>query len=147
MENLRSDIRHALRGLARTPGFTLLSTLTIGLGLGATAAVFSVVNGVLLRPLPYEEPEELTRVWGRFLPESGFDFPYFAVDPTEYLDLRDNSRSFESVAAHGYMGAALPASGGEAAERRLGLATTWNLFDLLGVDAAMGRTLLPEEDV
>lgn len=147
MESLRSDTRHALRGLLRAPAFTAMSVLTIALGLGATAAIFSVVHGVLLRPLPYDDPGELTRVWGRFLPESGFDFAYFALDPTEYLDLRDNTRSFESVAAHGYMPAALTASGGEAAERRVGLATTWNLFELLGTEAAMGRTLTPEDDV
>ena len=146
LESLVADLRYAVRGLARTPGFTAMAVLTLALGLGANAAIFSVLNGVLLRPLPYDEPDELTRVWGRFLPESGFDFPYFAVDPTEYLDVRDDARSFESLAAYGFIGAAL-SGGDDLAERRLGLTTTWSLFDVLGVDAALGRTLIPSDDV
>ena len=146
MGNLLSDIRFALRGLRRAPAFTTMAILTIALGLGANAAIFSVVNSVLLRPLPYEDSSELARVWGRFLPESGFDFPYFSVDPTEYLDLRDNNGSFEAVAAHTSRSVTITGDG-EEAELRSGLYTTWNLFELLGVEAAIGRTLLAEEDV
>ncbi len=146
MGNLLSDIRYALRGLRRAPAFTTMAILTIALGLGANAAIFSVVNSVLLRPLPYEDSSELARVWGRFLPESGFDFPYFSVDPTEYLDLRDNNGSFEAVAAHTSRSVTITGDG-EEAELRSGLYTTWNLFELLGVEAAIGRTLLAEEDV
>lgn len=146
MENLLLDIRYALRGLKRTPGFTVMATLTIALGLGATAAIFSVVNGVLLRPLAYEDPSELVRVWGRFLPESGFDFPYFSLDPTEFLDLQENNGSFEAVSAYTFAGVTMTA-GGDAAERRLGLITSANLFELLGVEAEIGRVFLPEEDV
>jgi putative ABC transport system permease protein len=145
MENLVSDTRHALRGLARTPAFTLMAVMTIALGLGANAAIFSVVNGVLIEPLPYEEPDELVRVWGRFLPESGFDFPYFSVDPTEYLDLREQSRALDVVAAYSPAGMALLGVDG-IPERRAGLATTWNLFELLGVEARLGRTLMAVDD-
>ncbi len=94
MGNLFSDIRYALRGLRRAPAFTTMAILTIALGLGANAAIFSVVNGVLLRPLPYEDSSELTRVWDRFLPESGLDFPYFSLNSAEYVDLRDNNLGF-----------------------------------------------------
>ena len=146
MGNLLFDIRYALRGLRRAPAFTTMAILTIALGLGANAAIFSVVNGVLLRPLPYEDSTELARVWSRFLPESGFDFPYFSVDPTEYLDLRDNNRSFEAVAAHNSRSVTITGDG-ESAEVRNGLYTTWNLFELLGVEAAIGRTIVEEEDV
>jgi putative ABC transport system permease protein len=105
-----------------------------------------VVNGVLLRPLPYTDSDELTRVWGRFLPESGFDFPYFSVDPTEYVDLRGDGRAFESVAAYTSRGVALSGADGMA-ERRGGLVTTWNLFSLLGVEASLGRTFVPDDDI
>lgn len=146
MENVVSDIRLAARGLIRAPGFTAMAVATIALGLGANAAIFSVVNGVLLRPLPYADSDELTRVWGRFLPESGFDFPYFPVDPTEYVDVRDDGRAFESVAAYTSQGVALSGADGMA-ERRGGLVTTWNLFSLLGVEASLGRTFVPDDDI
>jgi putative ABC transport system permease protein len=146
LENLVPDVRLAARGLVRAPGFTAMAVATIALGLGANAAIFSVVNGVLLRPLPYADSDELTRVWGRFLPESGFDFPYFPVDPTEYVDVRDDGRAFESVAAYASRGVALSGADGMA-ERRGGLVTTWNLFSLLGVEASLGRTFVPDDDI
>ncbi len=144
--NLLADIRYAVRGLRRAPAFATIAILTIALGLGANAAIFSVVNGVLVRPLAYEDSSELLRVFSRFLPESGFDFPYFPVDPTEYTDLRENNRSFEAVAAHVSRSVTITGDG-EEAEFRRGVYTTWNLFDLLGVEAELGRTLVAEDDV
>ncbi len=142
-----ADARYAFRGLRRTPGFTVAAVLTLALGLGANAAIFSVVNGVLLRPPPYENPEELVRAWSRFVPEeSGLDFPYFTVDPMEYLDFRDQSRSFASLAAYHPNSFTLSANDSDA-EMTNGVVTTWNLFELLGADALLGRTLLPSEDV
>ena len=146
MENLVSDVRYALRGLLRSPGFTIMAVLTIALGIGANAAIFSVVNGVLLKPLPYEDSDELTQVFGRFLPVSGFDFPYFAIDPTEYLDLRDHNAAFESLAAYTTQGVTLVGEDGRA-ERRSGVVTTWNLFEVLGLTAEAGRTLTSSDDI
>ena len=71
----------ALRQMGRNPGFAAVVVLTLGLAIGANSAVFSVVNGVLLRPLPFEEPERLVSLWTRYLPSSGLDIPQFALSP------------------------------------------------------------------
>ena len=143
--NLISDIKYALRGLRKAPGFTVMAVLTIALGLGANTAIFSVVNGVLLAPLPYEDSDKLVAVWSRFLPESGFDFPQFSVDPTEYLDFRDNNHSMDEVAAYNRSGMTITGPEGDA-ERVTAWFTTWNLFKLLGSQAVIGRVLIEEDD-
>ena len=99
MDNVLQDVKFALRLFRRQPAYALFVVLTLAIGVGANTAVFSVVNGVLLRPLPFPESDRLVAIWGRFDPESGFDFPQFVLSLPEYVDYRNQSRSYEEMAA------------------------------------------------
>src|SRR5688500_9078307 len=97
MDTFLQDLRYALRTLRRNVGFTTAAVLTMALGIGATSAIFSVVNGVLLRPLPYAAPERLVMIWGTY-PEFGRT----ATSLPDFLDWRSQSRTVEQMAArHG----------------------------------------------
>ena len=134
LDELRQDLRFALRMLFRSPGFSLVAVLTLALGIGANSAIFSVVNGVLLRPLPYSDPDGLVSVW----PDGGFP-------PGGFLAFRDEARSFSAVAGYAGSTELTLVDDGEPA-RLEGVATTADLFGVLGVEAALGRTFLPEEE-
>src|SRR5690349_4306688 len=97
MSLLLQDLRYALRGLRRVPGFALVAILTLALGIGANTAIFSIVNGVILRPLGYPKPEQLMYLTTQF-PAFGFD--QFWVSPPEYFEFRELNRSFASVGAY-----------------------------------------------
>ncbi len=97
MDNLRKDLAYAVRSLRRQPGFTLITVLTLALGIGANTAIFSVINGVLLRPLAYPHPEQLEFITTRF-PALGFD--QFWMSPPEYLEFRDHNATFQSTGAY-----------------------------------------------
>ena len=128
------DGRHAVRALLRTPGFTLVAALTFGLGIGANTAVFSVFNGVVLRALPYPEPDRITMVWmdnrGQGIKEDITSWP-------NYVDWRDQSSSFAVMA--GFTGAAFNLTGADEPERLQGAQTTANFFDVMGVRPLFGR--------
>ena len=94
MTELWQDVRYALRSLRKTPGFAIVAVLTLALGIGANSAVFSVVNGVVLRPLPYADPGQLVSVSSAF-PGIGFD--KFWISPPEFMELREWNRSFASM--------------------------------------------------
>ena len=129
-----NDLRYALRGLLRKPLFTVFIILTLALGVGANAAIFSVVNGVLLRPLPYPQPERLMMVWV-YNPRQGFDKDV-ATYPT-FIDWRTQSQSFENLAA--YFGASVSLTGvGDPAQLR-GARVTSSFFSILNVQPALGR--------
>jgi putative ABC transport system permease protein len=129
-----NDLRYALRGLLRKPLFTVLIVLTLALGVGANAAIFSVVNGVLLRPLPYPQPDRLMMVWV-YNPRQGFDKDV-ATYPT-FTDWRTQSQSFENLAA--YFGASVSLTGvGDPAQLR-GARVTASFFPTLNVQPALGR--------
>ena len=89
MSNLLQDLRFAIRAFRRQPAFVAVVVLTLALGIGANTAIFSVVNGVLLSPRPFDASEDLINVWGRFDPVSGFDFPTFPLSPPEFVDYRE----------------------------------------------------------
>jgi putative ABC transport system permease protein len=133
------DARYALRQLTRTPGFTAIGILTLALGIGATSAMFSVINGVLLRPLPYPEPETLVRVY-EIVPQYG----RFSVAPASFFDWRQQNTVFERIAGFFENSATLMGAGGP--EHVNNAAVSWDLFELLKVQPIVGRGFAAEED-
>ncbi len=130
-----SDLRRAARALRRSPSFSLATILTLAVGIGATTAIFTVLYAVLLRPLPYRDPSKLV-----VLLHEG----QFAVSPADYLDYQRDTRSYVSMAAAQVSGVTLTGSGDSL--RIDGLQVAANMFDLLGVPAALGRTFVRGED-
>jgi putative ABC transport system permease protein len=141
LERLAQDLRYAARALRRNPGYTAVAVLTLALGIGANTAVFSVVNVVLLDPLPFREPGRLAQVWTSG-PRSGGQGDWASFP--DFLDWRRQNRVFEEMAA--YRPRAFTITGELPAEARPGLMTTSRLFDVLGVWPLLGRTFLPHED-
>jgi putative ABC transport system permease protein len=139
IDSLRQDVRVALRGLRRRPAFTALVVLTLALGIGANTAIFSVVNGVLLRPLPYHHPGEIATVWMQW-PSN----PHGELSQPEYWDLREQSRSFSRLAA--YASGSLTLTGSGQPERLTAGFASAGALPLLGVAPALGRGFGPEDD-
>ena len=137
---LRQDIHYAFRSLRRQPAFALIAIVTLGLGIGANTAIFSVVNGVLLSPLPYREPERLVLLW-----ESVRDMPQITVSYPDYLDWRRGAKSFEDLAVYDE-GDSYTLTGAGDPETVLGHLASGNLFSLLGIRPALGRLLSPADD-
>jgi predicted permease len=134
MSTLIQDLRHAARNLLRAPGFTAITILTVALGIGANTAIFSVVNGVILRPLPYPEPDRLMFITSRF-PALGFD--EFWVSPPEYMEYQEWTKAFSSIGAYGTSEANLAARD---RPRRVRTATVdASLLETLAVPPARGR--------
>ncbi len=147
MNTVGQDLRYAWRTLRRNPGFALLAVLTLGLGIGATTTIFTVVNGVLLRPLPYREPDRLANLWVDF-GVGAQSLP--AMSPGDFRDYQQRNRSFEMLAAGSgaqVVGAtgALTGTGGEP-ERVDVSPVTANFLPLLGVDPFLGRHFTAEEE-
>ena len=134
------DARYAVRQLGKTPGFAIIAILTLALGIGATSAIFSVVNGVLLRPLPYPEPDGLVRLF-EIVPQYGS----FSVAPATFLDGRKQSTAFARIAA--FTGGTTTFAGTDGPERVATATISWDLFDLLGVSPMLGRTFTGPEDL
>jgi len=137
-ETCWQDLRFAVRMLCKSPGFTAVAVLTLALGIGANTAIFSLVNGVLLRPLPYRDSDRLTIVW-----EKGRDGSPENVGYATYLDWKAQSKSFEQLAIYSSWQPVLQV--GEP-EQLSGLRVTSNYFRTLGVHPEIGRDFLPEED-
>ena len=140
LETVWQDLRYGARMLLKNPGFTLIAVITLSLGIGANTAIFSVVNAVLLRPLPYSDPSRLVLLGNRW---NGFEFA--AVSLTEYLDYRARSTSFEELASYQQSSANLSTGAGEP-ERVQSASVTATLFSVLGVDAVWGRAFSPREE-
>ena len=141
MTNTLQDLRYAARALRKSPGFTAIAALTLALGVGATTAIFSVVNAVMLRPLPFTEPDRLVRIW-----ESNVErgWPTFAVSHPNFLDWRSQSRAFESLAATNNAGFTWTSNG--EAEVVLGLSVTATFLPTLKISPVLGRNFLDDED-
>jgi putative ABC transport system permease protein len=139
MIDLVQDLKHAARRLRRAPGFTSLALATLALGIGANAALFSVVDAVLLKPLPFNRPDQVYAIWSRHTSTDRYPFSL-----PEFCDYRDRNRTLEDVAGLTSWSASLV--GEETTERLAGLRVSGNLFEMLGVSAAVGRTLLPSDD-
>ena len=139
--NTLQDLRYAIRTLRKSPGFATIAILTLALGVGATNAIFSVVNAVMLRPLPFTEPDRLVRVWESNLER---DRPTFAVSHPNFLDWRAQSRTFESLAAMTNADFTWTADG--SAEVVPGLAVTATFLPTLRILPALGRNFRDDED-
>lgn len=141
MDTLLQDLRYGYRMLLKNPGSTAVAVVALALGIGANSAIFSVVNGVLLRPLRYKDPERLVILWKT---NPGKGIPQFLVAPHDFKDWVEQNRVFDSIAALRPRPGVL--TGGETPER---VETAWvspSLFPLLGARASLGRTFLPEEE-
>jgi predicted permease len=142
MKALLQDLRYACRLLLRSPGFTLLAALTLALGIGANAAIFSVANSVLLKPLPYRDSGRLMIVYSQF-PTLGFD--RFWVDPMEFTEYKRWNRSFQSLGA--YTTGEANVSGRDEPVRAASAAVSAGLFTTLGVDAELGHYFSDADDL
>jgi putative ABC transport system permease protein len=141
METLLKDIRYGIRGLLKRPGFTVIALITLALGIGANTAIFSVVNAVLLRPLPFQDPEQLVIVWE----DATFaGFPRNTPAPANYVDWKTQNQSFADMAASHEDSFNLTGDGEP--ERVSAYAVSANFFPLLGVQPLVGRSFLTEED-
>ena len=139
MSALRLDLRDTWRGWRRRPGFALAAIVSMGLGIGAGTAIFSVVHGVLLQPLPFDDPGRIFAIYSRHTSTDRYPFQL-----PEFCDYRDGSRTLQSMAAYAGWSANLTGTGD--AERIQGMRATANLFELLGAKAMLGRSLIPADD-
>ena len=127
MDNLWQDLRYAARQLMRRPGFTIIAVLTLALGIGASTAIFSAVNSILLRPLSYSQPDRLVMIWERYHTRPR---DRNVVNPANYLDWKDRATSFTGLAA--FTWSSMTFTGG-APENVDGRAVTPNFFSVLGI--------------
>lgn len=143
MHTTMQDLRYALRMLVRTPGFTVVAVLTLALGVGANTAIFTIVNSLLLRPLPYGEPDRLVMVWQDFSARGGPADEW--ASPGNFADWRNAGQIFEAVAAIGGWRPTL--TGGAEPEAIPGEVVSHEYFTLLGIHPALGRGFRSEDDV
>jgi hypothetical protein len=134
MGSFFQDLRYAVRGLTRKPGFAVIAVLTLALGIGATTAMFSVVDAVLLRPLPFPNQQQLIHANGRFSQSEGA-----AVSPLDFADYRANARKFQQFAALGYQDGTSNITGGAQPEQVRGQIVSWNFFRTLGISPLDGK--------
>ena len=142
MQSLLQDLRYGVRMLLHKPGFAAVAVITMALGIGANTAIFSVVNAVLLRPLPYREPGKLVRVYTEF---PTMDLKKFWMSPPEFFDISNEADSWESIGAWTTTGRNV-ATSTEEPIRVTAAIITRGLVDALGVQPAVGRNFTPEED-
>ena len=141
METILNDLRYGARMLAARPGFSAIVVLTLALGIGAATAMFSIVNGVLLRPLPYEEPDQLIRIHTQ-RPGSGHSFG--SISQPEYLDILESTQSFEAVGLYRFINVNLSDGDGEP-EHLTAIRIMPAVLATLRIEPALGRPLDPEE--
>src|SRR5262245_55578391 len=141
MSILWQDLRYGARMSRKNPGFTLIAGLTLALGIGANTAIFSVVNAVLLRPLPFKDPERVVMVWNRGAEAAGGDRTPLAV--ADLLDFRAQSRSFAEIEA--FQNIMYNYTGGDTPERIQAAGVTANFFSMLGAQAQLGRAFSPDD--
>ena len=141
MHQLFADIRYALRTTVKGRGLTAVIVLSLALGIGANTAIFSVANALLLKPLPYPDPDRLAVLWLR---SPGIGIPQDWPSPGQYIDIQTQNHSFEEVSIS--QGASFTLTGRDQPERVEGLRTSSNLFHMLGAKPLLGRLLLPEDD-
>jgi putative ABC transport system permease protein len=136
------DLRYGVRMLVKRPGFAVVAIITLALGIGANTAIFSVVNSVLFRPLPYRNPDRLVMVWEDHRSRGGPEKEW--TSPTGFTDWRDQNGVFENVAAFQGWGTTL--TGGDEPLQMQGASVSHDMFSMLGVAPSLGRSFHPEED-
>ncbi|MGA9768287.1 MAG: ABC transporter permease [Blastocatellia bacterium] len=139
METLWQDLRYGVRMLLKNPGFTAVAAITLALGVGANSAIFSVVNGVLLKPLPYKAPEQLVRVF-----ETCAEFPKFPISPANFLDYREQNQVFDDFAT--FTRSDLQLAEGDRPARLTAMMVSEGYFRLLGFEPILGRDFLPSDE-
>jgi putative ABC transport system permease protein len=140
MRNFIQDLRYAIRMMAKRPGFTIIAALTLALGIGANTAIFSAVNAVLLKPLPFPESEQLVDLSETFKP-NGFG----SVSVPNYEDWKNQNTVFAGISAYSFTSFNL--EGGDTPQRVPGIRVSANYFDVLGIKPALGRAFISGEDV
>jgi putative ABC transport system permease protein len=140
-EAVLRDVRHAVRVYAQAPVFTIVVAATLGLGIGATAAIFAVVNTVVLRPLDYPDPDRLVDLFQI----SAANGRRGSLSPPNYFDLRDHAQGFSGIAAYWSPSVTLTGLGGEP-QKALAATCTHDLFGVLGVEPQLGRAFISEDD-
>ncbi len=144
MNGLIQDVRYALRQLRKSPGFSTVAVITLGLGIGVNTAIFSVVNAALLRPLAFQDPDRLVRVWHVPPAKSFPGMATFAVSAANFVDWKSQNKTFDQMAIIAYHSFTL--TGGDKPEQLDASAVSSGFFSTLGVPAVLGRVLSPEED-
>jgi putative ABC transport system permease protein len=144
MLNLLPDLKHGVRVLLKSPGFTAAAVIVVALGIGANTAIFSVVNAVLLRPLPFRDPARLVQVWHVPPPKSFPGMTEFAVSAANFIDWQQQNSVFDKMAI--YTGSSLNLTGREQPEALQGAAVSADFFSTLQVQPMLGRTFTPDED-
>ena len=142
LETIWQDLRHGARMLIKNPGFTVIAVISIAIGVGANAAMFSLADGLVIRPLPVTRPGDVITIAG-IAPGAIFNTP---LSYPEYVDVRDQSRSFSGIVAYNLVITSFVNRPDEPAQRRAGMAVSGNYFDAMGVRPALGRWFRPEED-
>ena len=144
LDNIWRDLKYATRTLARSPGFTVMAVLVMALGIGANAALFTIVRSVLLKPLPYADPDSLVMLY-----EKGNDpkSPDNGVSAAGFVQWQKDSKGFEQMAlVHPWASYNVSGNGGQLPEKVAAALCSWNLFSTLGVQPALGHTFSPEDD-
>src|SRR4051794_121831 len=145
MTSLLQDARYALRVLGKNPGFAAAAVLCLALGIGATTAIFSVVHAVVMKPLPYYEPERLTRIYTEFPKFPGGGLRKFAVSPPEFLDLKRELQSYETI--EGWATGGVNLSGSTEPLRVTASNVSGGMLRMLGVAPVLGRVHTQQDDV
>jgi len=144
LEGLWRDARYGLRTLLRSPSFSATAILVMAIGIGASTSLFTIVSSVLLKPLPFRQPDKLVMLYEHFRQDN--QYPYQVVAPADFRDWREKTHGFQDMAAWHWWGCTITSGSGELPESLGAAAGSWNLFSVLGVEPAVGRTFTADED-
>ena len=145
MSNLLQDLKYGARLLVKAPGFTLVAVLSLALGIGANTTIFTLINAVLLHPLPLADPSQLVSVFTTDERNQGNAFGFLQTSPLNYRDYRDKNDVFSGLTAHQFLPLSISGGTGEP-QQIFGEIATGNYFDVLGAKPLIGRTFTPQED-
>jgi hypothetical protein len=143
MQHILSDLKFAFRQLLKNPGFTIVAVVTLALGIGGNTAIFSVINAVLLKPLPYHEPDRIMMIW---TDNPKYNLGFHELPPSQHdlMDWRSQANSFEQIA--GVSSATVDLDRGDSSQRIGAVSVTANFFSTLGIQPMIGRSFTTEEE-